>query len=198
MAYVFRVAKTKGTMKKQNETTDLEELRLKYLEEIQVLSDKIIKAIKNQKTQQFWERAYEVIDQEPEGFRRDKLKEGVAQILVFDLYLKTLTDFVYLKAPEFEQFFNQESSLRLMGNLNQKVRAFSESVLLVGNRLGLYLKQWEKMKPKQLIEDEVFLGLAKVPIEDQIFLEAQRIEEIAPYYKPKRRYRKKKNISSHD
>lgn len=180
-------------MKKQIKFEDGKQLTLYYRKEILRLEDSLYVILNTSDLKLLFSAIRNHLLGDPKYPHKNKIMEAVSSIETLPIYLQTLQNLVYNDFSHLVALVNIKE-LEIYQTEMKKAEVFSEAVLLVGQRLCEYLRRWQKLTPEEVLDDPVFTGLWVTPIEAQIYLEARRMEEIKPFFKDKRKYRRHKQI----
>ena len=162
----------------KNSAIDKESLRIYALNKLLNSRDMMQALI----AKPIWEKLYNAVSVEENKLRLDTYRKSQSQLLglcgFIDSYIKTALD----SAERFE-FFVQVKALELISK-DQNNDYFwalqirhDQVVAVVGviEKIIRLVSSWSRMSVDEILSDEEYLKLAHTSIEDQVYLEAERV-----------------------
>jgi hypothetical protein len=160
---------------------DLERLRTKTLASLQELKSQADYLLQKRDNKPFWDYLHQVIVREA-GDDDQKIAwlDVEAQIHglphMIETWMRTSVEssermdiFVRLKAAEIKSHDEQKDYFTAIEIRHDQLIG----LVKVLSTLMTHLERWVLMRAEEVIDDEVFLGIAEATVEEQIYLEAE-------------------------
>jgi hypothetical protein len=167
----------------KNGKVDLVKLRAEILVELQSLYTQADYALEKQTHKRFWEYFHQVIIREA-GDEQEKIAwlDVEAQIQglphMIETWIRTAVEsperlemFIRIKASEIKSLDEEKDYYLALGIRHDQL----VGLVTVLKHLISHLHRFVLMRAEEVIEDEIFLGIEKHSIEEQIYLEAEKV-----------------------
>jgi hypothetical protein len=162
----------------KNSAIDKESLRIFALDKLKDNKD-LLQVLM---TKPVWEKLHNLIGSQENKLKLINYRKSQSQLLglggFIDSYIKTALDsserfelFVQVKAVELKSKDQQHDYFWALQIRHDQVVAIVEVI----EKIVRLVDSWSEMNAKDILEDEEYLKLAHTSIEDQVYLEAERV-----------------------
>jgi hypothetical protein len=167
----------------KNSNVDKEALRLYVLCKLQELRNEFGRLLKSGEHRPFWESLHNTILSETDKKSKEELLRVESQLTRLIDYVDTWV-MTAVDSPERMEFFVQTKALEIRSGNSQgdyfwALQIRHDQLVAVVKMLELlasHISEWVEMNPGTVINTGVFLGMVKYTVEDQIYLEAEKIQ----------------------
>lgn len=128
----------------------------------------------------------ELSTRENEWQMRKIKQQALAQIKYFPDFINLMAAETWADETGEAEYLNQIRGDQALGR-DVSLAGVRRAVLLVADQFRLRCLKWFLQKPIRVIADKIFLGVGSVSLEEQMRIEANRIDWVGPMVRGKKR-----------